>query len=89
MIIFEGNKTILSWEIECWSFQHPSVWLPFLDNFTLQLGVSFFESMLSPFAEKEAGMSLGAVGGAFLLISLPIVFVTPVVGHVSDGGGEE
>ncbi len=44
--------------------------------------------MLSPFAEKEAGMSLGAVGGAFLLISLPIVFVTPVVGHVSDGGGD-
>ena len=49
-------------------FQHPSIFMPFIDNFICFCGDGMIESMLEPHMKSAAGSSQYDVGIAFLIL---------------------
>ena len=62
--------------------QHPSIFMPFVDNFFAFCGNGMIESMMEPHL-KDAGATQTQVGYSFLLNGLVYMITSPIIGFVS------
>ncbi len=63
-------------------FKHPSLLVPYIDNFTCLCSFSVLEAMLEPHMRERAHATLAEVAAAFLAIGLVYIFTTLVSGYV-------
>ena len=63
--------------------QHPSIFMPFLDNFICFCGNGMIESMLEPHLKDAAGATQTEVGLTFLILGGVYMATTPITGYVS------
>ena len=62
--------------------QHPSIFMPFLDNFICFCGNGMIESMLEPHLKDSAGANQTQVGLTFLILGGVYMATTPITGFV-------
>ncbi len=78
-ITFQNKKIIKNRPL----FQHPSIFIPVLDNFLCFSGSGTIASMLEPHLKNDAGGSQMEVGVAFFIIGGFYTFSAIVTGMVS------
>jgi hypothetical protein len=64
-------------------FQHPSIFMPFFDNFLCFSGFGMIESMLEPHMKNNAGSTQLDVGMTFLIIGGLYMTSSVTAGYVS------
>ncbi len=64
------------------NFQHPSIFMPFIDNFICFCGDGMIESMLEPHMKNAAGSSQYDVGIAFLILGALYMSCSLIAGFV-------
>ncbi len=65
-------------------FQHPSIFMPFVDNFICFCGNGMIEAMLEPHLKEAAGATQTQVGNSFLTLGALYMVSTPIAGYVRD-----